>query len=84
MNISQAIKQAAHELGNTVTVCRKYYVHPKILAAYEDNTLFAAMQRADEVYTPSPNGLDIEELAIVNILRSADTLHRSSCSQHPR
>ena len=73
LNISQAIKQAAHELGNTVTVCRKYYVHPQILAAYEDNTLFMAMQRAAEAYTPSPTGLDIEELAVVSILRSPDT-----------
>jgi len=76
VNIRQAIKQAAQELGNTVTVCRKYYVHPQIVAAYEDNTLFAAMQRAAEAYTPSPNGLDIEELAIVNILRSPDTTQR--------
>src|SRR5262249_55279966 len=28
--VSQAIRAASESLGNTVTVCRKYYVHPQI------------------------------------------------------
>jgi len=33
-NVVQAIDHAASRLGNTRTVCRKYYVHPKIIEAY--------------------------------------------------
>lgn len=29
------VKRVADELGNTVSVCRKYYIHPKILAQLE-------------------------------------------------
>ena len=71
-NITRAIKQTAQELGNTPIVCRKYYIHPTIVSTYEDNTLFLAMQQAAEVYTPSPTGLDIEELAVVDLLKNTN------------
>ena len=41
------IKEVAAELGNTPAVCRKSYVHPKVIAAYLDGSL-AASRRADE------------------------------------
>ena len=41
------IKGVAAELGNTPAVCRKSYVHPKVIAAYLDGSL-AASRRADE------------------------------------
>jgi len=33
-NIIRAIDAVAERLGNTRTVCRKYYVHPALLEAY--------------------------------------------------
>jgi DNA topoisomerase-1 len=33
-NIVQAIDHTASRLGNTRTVCRKYYIHPVLIAAY--------------------------------------------------
>lgn len=33
-NINRAIDAVAERLGNTRTVCRKYYVHPALLSAY--------------------------------------------------
>jgi DNA topoisomerase I len=33
-NIVQAIDHTAARLGNTRTVCRKYYIHPLLIAAY--------------------------------------------------
>lgn len=33
-NVVKAIDQVAHRLGNTRTVCRKYYVHPAVIEAY--------------------------------------------------
>lgn len=32
--VSAAIREAATALGNTVTVCRKYYVHPQLVDAF--------------------------------------------------
>ncbi len=34
-NILKAIKNVAEQLGNTPTVCRSSYIHPKILKSYE-------------------------------------------------
>jgi DNA topoisomerase-1 len=38
--ITAAIKTAAAKLGNTPAICRKSYVHPQVLAAYLDGSLF--------------------------------------------
>jgi DNA topoisomerase-1 len=48
-NIKQAIEAVARQLGNTPVICRKCYVHPAVLEAYLDHSLFA---------TPSPTALD--------------------------
>jgi DNA topoisomerase-1 len=37
--VREAIEGAAERLGNTVAVCRKCYVHPEIIAAFEDGAL---------------------------------------------
>jgi len=38
-NISAAFEQVSGKLGNTVAVCKKYYVHPEIVRMYKDNEL---------------------------------------------
>ena len=38
-NVVQAIKTAAARLGNTVSVCRKCYVHPAVLECYLSGTM---------------------------------------------
>lgn len=40
-NIVQACKNAAKELGNSPTVCRKYYIHPGLIEKYEADESFA-------------------------------------------
>jgi DNA topoisomerase I len=37
-NISAMIRDVAAHLGNTTTVCKKYYIHPVIIDAYNDGT----------------------------------------------
>ena len=37
--IVSAIDMVAKHLGNTRTVCKKYYVHPALITIYEDNKL---------------------------------------------
>jgi DNA topoisomerase I len=44
--ISEAIKTAAERLGNTPAICRKSYVHPRVLASYLDGSLFTQVPTA--------------------------------------
>lgn len=44
-NITQAVKEVALNLGNTTTVSRKYYIHPKVTQAYTQNTLIPHLQK---------------------------------------
>lgn len=43
--IVEAIKAVSAKLGNRPATCKKYYVHPAILEAYRDGSLFAELQR---------------------------------------
>ncbi|HTF06502.1 MAG TPA: DNA topoisomerase IB, partial [Bacteroidia bacterium] len=38
-NIVVALDIVAKQLGNTRTVCKKYYVHPVVITLYENNSL---------------------------------------------
>lgn len=64
--VAQAVKAAARTLGNTVTVCRKYYIHPAVLTAYADGELFSVMEAAQ--MTPQ-DGLYANEAAVRELLR---------------
>ncbi|TGN36905.1 DNA topoisomerase IB, partial [Klebsiella oxytoca] len=35
-NLCAAVKKVAEQLGNTPTVCRGSYIHPKVIKAYEN------------------------------------------------
>lgn len=62
-NIREAIAQAADRLGNTITICRKCYVHPEILRAYEEgNYLLRLPSRR--------HGLKEEEERVLAFLKS--------------
>ncbi len=66
-NIVQAIKNVAQELGNRPATCRKYYVHPGILAAYKDGSLFSEIEK---LYRVDKDKLKLRpvEQAVLNIL----------------
>jgi DNA topoisomerase-1 len=38
-NVVAAVKEVAKKLGNRPATCRKYYIHPLVLEAYEKGTL---------------------------------------------
>ncbi len=44
-NVAAAIGVVALQLGNTKAVCRKCYIHPKIVQAYLDGTLLDSLNR---------------------------------------
>lgn len=63
-NVSHMVKSVSSQLGNTVTVCRKYYIHPRVMEAYTDGKLAQFTGEA-------PPGLRPEEAAILYLLRHA-------------
>lgn len=65
-NIAHAIKSVAARLGNTPSVCRKCYVHPAVLDAYEEGALARALAAASR--KPSANALAPSEAAIRALL----------------
>ncbi|MBD2256355.1 DNA topoisomerase IB [Pseudanabaena sp. FACHB-2040] len=69
-NIVQAIKDVAKQLGNRPSTCRKYYVHPAIVEAYENGTLLPALDPDNAPAFPD-NGLNFEENAVLLLLEQA-------------
>jgi DNA topoisomerase-1 len=65
-NVLQAVDRVAAQLNNTRAVCRKYYVHPAVLEAYESGRLPAAAARE----RASATGLDALEVEVAALLRN--------------
>ncbi len=67
--VVDAIKAVAARLGNRPATCRKYYVHPAILEAYMDGSLFPVLaegEKQDGAYAGL--GLSPEEYAIMVVI----------------
>jgi DNA topoisomerase-1 len=72
-----AIKAVAKELGNTVAICKKCYIHPAVVQGYLDGTLFTAWEVgvAEAVAATAESddrdaeGLPAEEAAVLSLLR---------------
>ena len=60
------VKEVAAALGNTKAVCRKYYIHPGLFAAYDSGALLDHLQRRNAGNTP--RGLEPEEAAMLSLL----------------
>lgn len=58
----RALEEVAHRLGNTVTICRKCYVHPLVLEAHMAGTLRLRLIATRNVLRP-------EEAATLRFLR---------------
>ncbi|MEX0762447.1 MAG: DNA topoisomerase IB [Dehalococcoidia bacterium] len=65
-NIVSAIDEVAAQLGNTRAICRKCYIHPQVIDAYMDGSLF------DEAVTAALEGehgyLEPEEAATLLLI----------------
>jgi DNA topoisomerase-1 len=69
-NILQALDQVSAKLGNTRTVCRKYYVHPGLIKLYEENSLTKHLSELDSLEkTDNKSGLTQEEKVLMKILK---------------
>ncbi len=67
-NVNTVLDEVAHRLGNTRTVCRKHYVHPQILEAYECQDLNPYIQKRNRFRQTNPHGLDGVEKLLLTFL----------------
>jgi DNA topoisomerase-1 len=69
-NILAALDEVSHKLGNTRTVCKKYYVHPGVIRLYEENTLHKYLKELDDIEKSDDlTGLTSEERVLMKILQ---------------
>lgn len=67
--LTQAIEEVAHNLGNTVAVCKQYYIHPKILSSYEDGTLIPHFEKIYNSNEKGPNRMSQGEYAAWTLIQ---------------
>jgi DNA topoisomerase I len=69
-NITRAIEQVAAQLGNTVAVCRKAYIHPEVIEAYMDGSLLSSLKsQVEDALRRELEGLRSEEAAVLAFLQ---------------
>ncbi len=69
-NVVQAVEAVARMLGNTAAVCRRCYIHPKILDSYISGQTIATLQQSTEQrLRGSLAKLRPEEAAVMMLLR---------------
>lgn len=66
--IVSVLDEVALNLGNTRTVCRKYYVHPTLIKSYEDATIFKYVAKIDEEKDIDSAELNRAEKALLDLL----------------
>ena len=66
--INEAVREVAAHLGNTLTVCKRSYVHPVIYDAFDDGSL---AKRWDGAAPPKPAGLTSDERRLWHLLGRA-------------
>lgn len=66
--LTDTCKTVSERLGNTVSVCRSYYIHPTVFKSYETNLLIPHFGKHDGK-KPSINGLLWHEEALLNLIK---------------
>ena len=71
-NVVEVLDKVAKNLGNTRTVCKKYYVHPLIIELYEKQSLTKYFKQLEKMEKDDDKaGLTPEEQLIMKILEQA-------------
>ena len=66
--IVSVLDEVAVNLGNTRTVCKKYYVHPTIIKSYEEGHLFQYITELDGHEDIKAAELNKAEKALLQLL----------------
>lgn len=66
----EVVTEVSEKLGNTKSVCKKYYIHPKIISSYEKDILVPHFARS---YRSKHKGLNLsmEEYATWSLIRDS-------------
>lgn len=68
-NINLALDEVSHKLGNTRTVCKKYYVHPGLIRLYEEKKINNYLAQLDEIEKDDDRAsLTKEEKVLMSLL----------------
>jgi DNA topoisomerase I len=67
-NVMTMLDEVSAKLGNTRTVCRKYYIHPALIRLYEENKLPALLKNAASRKSPI-KGLSRVESGLLSVLK---------------
>ena len=69
--VKEALDIVASHLGNTSTVCRKYYVHPLVINLYENNSIKKYLDALEVIEeNDGKAGLTHEEKLVLKILEN--------------
>jgi DNA topoisomerase I len=68
-NIVEAIKSVARQLRNTPAVCRKCYIHPAVLEAYQSGAMTTLLSDVKPTTATHPHALRPEESALMHLLQ---------------
>ena len=66
--VHSTVKAVSQHLGNTVSVCRNYYIHPTVIESYEKQLLIPHFEKNKG--KSKYKGLRWEESAVVELLKS--------------
>ncbi|PZO74469.1 MAG: hypothetical protein DI629_18485 [Mesorhizobium amorphae] len=70
--LNAIVDEVAQSLGNTRAVCRKSYIHPRVIAHWSEGRLVEGMTAARASFTDPLDGLNEEETLLLRWLeRSA-------------
>jgi len=75
-HVAAAVRAASQQLGNTPAICRKSYVHPRVL---DPRTWQDAYRRPRR----PPRGLRVEEAALLSIIRPVTPASRTPRPRRP-
>ncbi|WP_224135782.1 DNA topoisomerase IB [Candidatus Kaistella beijingensis] len=69
--VKEALEKVAAHLGNTATVCRKYYVHPLVINLYENKSIKKYLDELDQIeINDGKAGLTKEETIVMKMLEN--------------
>lgn len=66
--VVETVRSVAEHLGNTVAVCRQYYIHPKIITTYQEGKLVPHFEKVMQKHQATPFGLSAEEYAVWQLI----------------
>ena len=77
-NVLKAVKKVAEQLGNTPTVCRASYIHPKVIKSYESGmTIEEFTAKKKRKITRIKAEYEPEELALMKLFQNGNKKKQS-------